>query len=162
MLSLSLQAFHCPLPAVYLDPLAGCQVWKIGHQDCCLFRPIVPPLLAQHDGNISDMAEPNPFGKSPIHPTMSDAGPLLPKAPSKAVSLASADGSQTPSERAHFHSTMSGPRPSPEISILPDRFAEGSPGWSLYRTIPKIDGNVIIPPLKHHYHDTQSYICVNI
>jgi hypothetical protein len=43
---LRLADFYCPPPSIHIDYLPSGHCGEVGHQDFCLFRPIITPLLA--------------------------------------------------------------------------------------------------------------------
>jgi hypothetical protein len=60
------QQFHLPPAEIDGHNLAcGYRFWQIGHEALGLLRPLVAPTCAEHDRDVSEMAQPHPFGIDP-------------------------------------------------------------------------------------------------
>jgi hypothetical protein len=65
------QQLHPPPAQIHAHNLPrGDGLWQIGHEDLGLFRPIVAPTLAEDHRDVSEMAQPRPFGVDPKGATM--------------------------------------------------------------------------------------------
>jgi hypothetical protein len=54
-LQLFKKPFHRPPAPIHVDHLPGAHLGEIGHQNFRLFRPMVSPLFAQDNGDITNM-----------------------------------------------------------------------------------------------------------